>query len=237
MSERLTAPSAVILDIDGTLLVRSSAHLLSLAHTIGEWLGGPVGLEMRGERPVIAGRDVTGFVDAQVARVLLGDAVSPLARLHDFVNQYSTRFEADLAAGASAGDVVPGTGDCLATLAAAGVRLALGTGNASRVASAKLAAHGLGRWFEFDRDAGFGDWRADRGSVAAAAVRSLRATAGPSTWLVGDTAADVAAAKALGLTAVGVLSGAAGAGELAAAGADLVLASVSGLCDVAPGES
>jgi len=220
----------MLIDIDGTLLVESSDHLSALVTVLAERLGRPVIHSMRGERPVIDGVDVAGYVDAQVVRALLPGPVDP-ADLADVMDAYAERFERGLAGRTySAGRVVAHAPETLDALAAAGLRLGLSTGNAARVARAKLAAHlappaGFAA-DAFSADRGFGDRAADRRGVAAAGLRALALPA-DVVALVGDTTGDMDAAAAHGITGIGVLTGAASAAELRAAGAAHVVPSIA----------
>jgi phosphoglycolate phosphatase-like HAD superfamily hydrolase len=223
----------VLFDVDGTLAVGSSAHLAALVDTAWDVLALRVDVRMVGERPHIGGLDVTGWIDSQVVRMILdraqdegGPQLAPDALVERYVATYAER----LADGsAHAGRAVRGAADMLDRLASRGTQLGLVTGNAHGVARLKLAALGLDGWFSFDRDGGFGDWRESRAELPAAAAAELGVALGPQVWLVGDTCADMASARAAGLTAVGVRTGGDDEGELRAAGADLVLASVADL--------
>jgi phosphoglycolate phosphatase len=176
---------------------------------------------------------MTGYIDAQVARALLGEQVAAAPALAGFLDGYADEFLRDLAGGASPGELVRGVPETLSDCAAAGISLGLSTGNAARVARAKLTATGIERWFVFDPRAGFGDLADDRRGVAAAGVAGLAVTPSPTVWLIGDTPADMLAARAIGLTAVGVLTGAADARALRDAGANAILDSAAGVAALA----
>ena len=220
----------VLFDIDGTLLGRSSAHLPCLVQAVNDAFGATGRIEMQGERPFLDGRDVAGWTDAQVMRSMLAaiGRADDLGSMPPLMDSYATRFESALAEGASPGIVLPGVEDSLRRLATAGVQLGLVTGNAARVAEAKLRRVGLAAWFAFDGDAGFGDWREDRAALVPAALAALDLPASLQVALVGDTAADVGAARRSQLFAVGVETGAASAEELEAAGAFLVVSDLRG---------
>ena len=229
---REPGPRAVLLDIDGTLATGSSAHLAALLDAAWDVLGLRLELEMVGERPHIGGLDVTGWIDAQVLRMLIDRAGDAAARpsLQTLVERYVGTYAGRLDAGtAQVGKVVPGAAQVLERLESRGTPLGLVTGNVHGVARLKLAGLGLDRWFSFDRDAGFGDWRSSRADLPAAAAARLGVALGPEVWLVGDTRADMAGARGAGLTAIGVLTGGDDEEGLRAAGADLVLPSVAGL--------
>ncbi len=220
----------MLIDIDGTLLVESSDHLSALVAVLAERLGRPVMHAMRGERPVIDGVDVAGYVDAQVVRALMPGPLDP-GGMAAVMDAYADRFERGLADRTyGAGRLVPGAAHALDVLAASGLRLGLSTGNAARVARAKLTAHlpaPAGFADEaYSPDRGFGDRATDRRGVAAAGLRALALPAA-AVGLVGDTTGDMDAAAAHGITGIGVLTGAASAAELRSAGATHVVASIA----------
>lgn len=229
-------PSAVLFDIDGTLLVRSSPHLAVMAATLSDRLGRPVRVELRGERVFLDEREISGWVDSQIVRELLPETVG--RRLTDdevveVIDDYERRFEAALTPG-DAGVPVAGIEACLGRLHDAGVHLGLVTGNSAGIARRKLAQVGLERYFAYDPDLGFGSWRADRLECVDAAVAAVRATHGPGAVVItaGDTVSDMRAARAAGALGVGVLTGAATEAQLLDAGAWRVLPSAAGVADL-----
>lgn len=234
MAER---PAAVLFDIDGTLAVGSSGHLGALARAARATLELAVEFDVSGEAPHMNGVDVTGWIDAQLWRTLMaaaGEAPDDRDRLAQLVGHYTAGFTDWLESGGSAGTLVPGARETVLRLRDAGTRLALVTGNVHGVARAKLERLSLDEPFAFDPDAGFGDWRADRAELVPAALERLAVgpTERSSVALVGDTAHDMAAARAAGLIAVGVTTGARDATALRAAGATLVVESVARLGDL-----
>jgi phosphoglycolate phosphatase-like HAD superfamily hydrolase len=225
---------AVLFDIDGTLLIDSSAHLAILADTLARRVGGPVTIDLDGERPRLDGREISGWIDAQVVRFVLAKRLGPAvddADVHRVIEDYGNAYRSSIRSASSAGRPVDGAAPCLERLRSSGVRLGLVTGNASVVARAKLEAVGFASFFDFDPDLGFGDWRADRAAVARAAVQGLERAHGTvrAIAMVGDTATDMRAATGVGARAIGVSTGAASEGELVEAGATIVLASVADL--------
>lgn len=241
-ADRTGSGITVLCDVDGTLLTGSGTHLDALAAAAASVLAVPVPVALAGEVPVLAGIPVAGCVDAECFRMLATRAGVPVTAVTQaaFLDEYAHRHAALLAAGGSPGVLLPGVATTLATLAADGVQLALATGNAHRVAAAKLAACGIAGPFTFDPALGFGDTHPDRRAVVAAALAGAGAGAHPArraTVLVGDTAADMTAAWRNGVCAVGVTTGADSAARLYAAGAHLVLASFAELPDAltAPG--
>ena len=134
------------------------------------------------------------------------------------------------AAEGSAADEVhalPGAGAAIEALAAAGIRQSVLTGNIRPLAELKLGLAGLGKHLDLDVGA-YGDVHEVRAELVPVARQAAAAAygldfGGPLTVLVGDTPLDVAAALATGARAVGVATGSFPAGDLAAAGAHVVL--------------
>jgi len=196
-------------------------------------LGARADFDLDGEVPLLNGTVVSGWIDSQVWQLVCREQGLKLTKeLSDALNdEYADRYQALLASGVHPGTLLPGVHTALRALAAGGVRVALTTGNAHRIAAAKMAALGLGGWFTFDADAGFGDWRSDRTALVPAALAALNTRAGERAALVGDTSKDMLAANTHGLVAVGVTTGACDAAALRAAGAALILDS---LVELAP---
>jgi phosphoglycolate phosphatase len=140
------------------------------------------------------------------------------------------------------GRVLPGAAEALRELAARSnhrensdrsfvVVQSVLTGNLRPLAEVKLSALGLARYLDLDVGA-YGDVHEVRAKLvpvarAKAAAAYGVAFPGEATVIVGDTPYDVEAAVATGARAVGVASGATPARELAAAGADAVLADLA----------
>ena len=219
---------AVLFDIDGTLVRSSSAHLDALSAASIAVLGVPAGFVSGPDGMWLNGRPSAGFVDAQCFALLAAQARVPLTveLLAELNDVYASRYAELVALGADLGVVVDGVPELLSVLGVLGVRVALATGNSWRVAKLKLDALGIGHFFEFLPSGGFGDVLSDRLSVVRSAVDGL----GPvrqGVVLVGDTVADVRAGWANGLVAAGVTSGGVAAEVLEAAGAHVVLDSVT----------
>ncbi|HEX5827677.1 MAG TPA: HAD family hydrolase [Candidatus Limnocylindrales bacterium] len=236
-----TRPAAVLFDIDGTLLVRSSPHLAVIAATLSDRVGRRVRVELRGERVYLDDTEISGWVDSQIVRQVLphvlGRAVTD-DEVVEVIGEYEARFDAALRP-EDAGVPVPGIEGCLQRLHAAGVHLGLVTGNAAGIARRKLAQVGLDRFFGYDPDLGFGSWRADRLACVQAAVTGVRATHGADAVVLtaGDTTADMRAAAAAGALGIGVLTGAATEDRLLEAGAWRVLPSAAGIADLVEGSA
>jgi phosphoglycolate phosphatase len=157
----------------------------------------------------------------------LAGVANPRAHIDDFLAALGRR------AGALDGSVpaevhaLPGAAAAIATLAAAGIRQSVLTGNIRPLAAVKLDAAGFAEHLDLDVGA-YGDVHEVRAELVPVARQAARAAYGAdfnglSTVLVGDTPLDVAAALATGARAVGVATGSFGAADLAVAGAHAVL--------------
>ncbi len=126
--------------------------------------------------------------------------------------------------------VLPGAAALLAALSAApDTHLGLATGNFRDAAFMKLQHLGLADYFA---EGGFGDDAEGRPGIVRAAIARLEERLGASLpregiYMVGDTLADVEAARACGVVAVAVASGPHSPEALRAAGAAHVFASLS----------
>lgn len=208
----------ILWDIDGTILHCLRAHLRALDRTCQA---------LWGFRPKPLGRRAAGGTDLQVFRLLLADAGLPpsLADGAEVMATWAAALRDEVQR--DPGWVLPGVSALLARLYAAGIPLALATGNAAAAAYAKLAVHDLAGYFPVG---GFGDGTVERAELVAAALQQAAAHyalpagdgAGPPPLLVGDTPRDAAAAAANGCIPVGVATGAFRAAELRAAGCAVV---------------
>lgn len=233
--------TAVLFDIDGTLLANSSSHIQFLIDTVTAHTGASHEYELAAENPHIDGRNVSGFTDRQLLEHLVpGDDAHSRRWRERIMIDYPRRFADSVSRGmALTGDVIPGARTTLEVARRAGLALGLSTGNASTVARAKLAAADLDSDFLFTPDLGFGDRWAPREAVVRAAIVGLQGVRSPVTAaeevdpltiaLVGDTVSDMRSAVAHGLTPIGVLTGAATSEQLRRAGARHVLHSVQDL--------
>ncbi len=131
----------------------------------------------------------------------------------------------------SRGRAMPGAATTLAVLAAdAHVRQSLLTGNLREIARVKLEVFGLDGYVDFEAG-GYGADHTDRAElVHHAQDRATRHFGHPfdnaHTVLVGDTPNDVRAARAAGVHVIGIATGGSDVGQLRAAGAEAVLATL-----------
>lgn len=130
--------------------------------------------------------------------------------------------------------VLPGGLALVEALVATGRHaVGLATGNIEAGARLKLRPGGLDRHFRFG---GFGSDAGDRALLVARAIErgqaELAARGRPPApneeiFVLGDTEQDVAAARRVGVTAVGILAGSGVQEELRAAGPDLLVESMA----------
>lgn len=228
---RLFRPSAVLFDIDGTLVVGGNSHFRSLIHGLETVLGAPVDLRADGDLLLLDGQSIAGWVDFELwsaAARAVGKEMTPevMAQVETLAVAH---YRATVADGSYSGRVAPGAVELLDAVAVARIPYGLATGNVLGMAYAKLDAAGLATRFDYPERGGFGH-QPTRAAVAAAAAKAIGADPA-QTVLVGDTAGDMAAAAANGMTGIGVSFGAHSAERLTEAGAVHV---VDDLADLIP---
>ena len=197
---RWDAHDAYLFDIDGTLLrSRDRVHYDSFFAAVEHVLARPL---------VLDGVTLHGNTDPGILR----DAFR-LAELKDEQWRPSmSAIFAHMAEGVAARraelDLVmmPGVEETLAYLAGKGAALGVGTGNIESIGWIKVETVGLRKWFTFG---GFSDAHEVRSGMVGAALELARAQAGPeaSVCIVGDTPADVLAARVHGLPTIAVATG------------------------------
>jgi phosphoglycolate phosphatase-like HAD superfamily hydrolase len=220
-------PTVLLFDIDGTLLSAGGAGRRALERAFAGRCGTATPLhDVR-----FNGMTDPGIVRAGLER--LGrpvDAVLVTGILEDYVALLGDELERAQTL------VHPGVGDLLDALAdARHVAVGVGTGNLRAGAHLKLARAGLDRHFAFG---GFGSDHEDRAELlrigaARGAARLGVALDRCRLVVIGDTPLDVAAASAIGATALAVTTGGCARDELAGAGATWTFTDLSapGVCD------
>lgn len=216
-----SAPTAVLWDIDGTLLssggVSARAFLDAVKHVAGR-------------RPEGRGLDLGGRIDPEIAAVLLrsidaDEQLVPevLARLRESADSWADELRENVLA-------LPGVVDVLARLESAGVRQTVVTGNIEAVAMLKLHAAQLIPPID-PTLGGYGDSGTTRVEVASSALDRLSLAGWPrfldTCWIVGDTPRDLQCARALGIRCALVATGRHSLGSMANLGADLLLPSLA----------
>jgi phosphoglycolate phosphatase len=207
-------------DIDGTLLTTTRAGVPALEDGVEA---------VTGRRPSLSEMVTSGLTDRMIVRAVLDDmgADSSDAAVDAVLQVYVQALPERLAQ--KRGWVMAGVVELLEALAAREdtVNLLL-TGNMRGGAAAKLSAYGLDHFFD---DGGFGDDGFDRVDIATHLLARAEARWGREAaragLLIGDTPLDVACARAVGLRAVAVATGAHPVEELRACDPWLV-------CDVLP---
>lgn len=222
-------PTVVLFDVDSTLLNSGGAGRRALVRTFGG----------RYDRPdAFEGVSFAGRTDPWLFTTALETIGVPhdLRLLDALYLEYLEHLRDEVAASPSYA-ILPGVEEVLprvATLGGERLALGLGTGNMERGARIKLERGGLNRWFDFG---GFGsDHRLRPELIRIGASRGAARLGLPlaacRVVVVGDTPLDVAAAHAIGARCVAVATGRHGAAELEEAGAEQVLADLTG-ADVA----
>ncbi len=124
--------------------------------------------------------------------------------------------------------MLPGADHCLAALGKSGVLLGLVSGAMEGAARTKLIPANLNRFFIFGAYGSDSPDRAELTGIAIEKAARMHAHLTPAqVFVVGDTPRDVDAAREAGAVSVGVASGRYSVDELAKAGADHVLGSLT----------
>lgn len=217
----------LVFDIDGTLLLSGPVVHESFARSFERAAGVPARLD---------GMRFAGHTDRGIFAELHGRSGSAVPLDASF-EAFRTHYPADLERSyfeAEGPRLLPGVQELLDALAPrADIALSLGTGNIRESAYIKLRRFRLDGLFPVG---GFGCATADRAALVQRAIDDSRdhygaARLAPRPWVIGDTPADVAAAKACGASCVAVGT-AFGREELA--GADIFVQDLAELIDLAP---
>lgn len=220
----------VLFDIDGTLTTGSHCGSRSLEQAFFEAFGVERALD---------GISVHGNVDWVIVRQAAEacgqwpvERDAQRALVARMVARYIEIFEANV--GASPYRTLPGAAESVLAARGACEWVGLATGNAERSAHGKLRSAGLGALFT-GCVGGYGDEAETRAGVVELAIERARAAGGAGDALViGDTPADVRAARAAGAKVVCVATGKYDADELATSAPDGVFADLRELVRAAP---
>lgn len=183
---------AVLLDVDGTLIDSNPLHVLAWQRAFRRF-----GRQEEGSRIL----HLIGMGGDKLAPEILGDApAEDLARAKDlWIEEYSDKGLVDHA------EPLPGAADLLAELRRRGVRTALASSGEQRDIDSyveRLGGRGM-----FDELVSSDDVRASKPEPDIFALALERLGSPERAVVVGDTVWDVAAAAALGLPCVCVLTG------------------------------
>jgi phosphoglycolate phosphatase-like HAD superfamily hydrolase len=213
--------SAVLFDIDGTLLVTGGAGGAAWQRAFQE---------LHGVEANVAEHTDAGMTDPEIATIIFREVIGREGSQEERSRAIAAylRHLPETVAGSPGYTVMPGIEELLDRLIDGGALLGLVTGNIEAAAHIKLARAGLNRFFSFG---GYGSDSPDRVEVTRQALRrgelvSGGSLAGDASIAVGDTPRDVTAGHGAGLKVVGVATGRYKVEQLREAGADWALPTV-----------
>lgn len=217
-------PRLVLWDVDGTLVHTSGIGAAVFDRALEQVLGTLPAARIH----------MSGKTDPQIALEYLelmavGD---PDGRLPAVLEALEAEVAATASHLAETGRALPGVREVLARLGdEEGVYQTLLTGNTRANGAVKVTAFGLEPWLDLEIGA-YGSDNADRRELVPIALERARSLRGATvssadTWVVGDTANDLACARAGGARCLLVATGGSSFDDLAALGPDAVLADLS----------
>ncbi len=215
--------TAVLFDLDGTLVDPAGGITGGIAHALGAM-----------NLPVPDAEVLQAMIGPKLADALISIVGVPADQVDEVIAHYRKWYTGQ---GMAMSRVYPGIKELLTQLRADGVALAVATQKPEPLANTLLAHHGLDGFFHVIRGShadetlkpGDADYRPGKTEIIAAALRDLALlTDGDSqipAIMVGDRHQDVLGARGNGLECIGVAWGFAPDGELAAAGVAAVVRS------------
>jgi phosphoglycolate phosphatase-like HAD superfamily hydrolase len=214
-------PSAILFDIDGTLITTGGAGAVAWRRAFDELYGIPADIGQFSD---------AGMTDPEVGRrtfsAVIGREPEPreLAR----VMAIRLKYLPEAVAESKGYHVLDGVEELLPRLVDEGYLLGLTTGGTDSAAHIKLARANLARWFTFG---GYGSDSNDRTELTRRAIERAGMLLGMEldpkhVLVVGDTPLDIEAAHGARAVGVGVASGHFTVRQLDEAGADSVLESL-----------
>lgn len=213
---------AYLFDIDGTLLeCKDAVHYFAFCNVLSRIAGRPLtldGVVAHGNTDTGILRDV--FRLAGVAENLWRPRLPGIRRaMCDFVQAREKEVCAT---------VLPNVAQTLEHLRGRGAKLGVATGNLRVIGQIKLRRAGLLSAFDFE---GWSDGMETRAEVFRAAAAEARRMAGnqASMCVIGDTPADINAARQNGLSVIAVATGPYSAADLATNSPDLCIESLGEL--------
>ena len=211
-----------LFDIDGTLLhCRDAVHYFAFCEALKTLTGRALTLE---GVTAHGNTDVGILRDALKLAGMADDAWRPrLAEICAAMGRFVTERRGELDA-----EALPFVRETLEHLEARGAKLGVATGNLGVIGRIKLEHVDLMRFFTVE---GWSDCFETRAAVFAGAVLQMRAVVGKQAALcvLGDTPADVEAARANGLPVIAVATGVYSREELLTAGPELCVGSLAEL--------
>ena len=191
---------AYLFDIDGTLLrSRDRIHVNSFFSSVRAVLGRELELE---------GVIISGNTDPGILRDAFRLAKLEEAHWQPHLARILEEMRTEVAARRAEMKLVmmPGVEEMLAYLQKKGAALGVATGNLESIGWLKIEVLGLRHWFTFG---GFSDHYDVRSQMIAHAIEEAHRHAGPESTVcvVGDTPADISAARANGLPTIAVATG------------------------------
>lgn len=197
---RWDAQDAYLFDIDGTLLrCRDRIHVDSFLSSVRAVMGREL---------VLDGVTLSGNTDPGILRDAFRLASLDDAHWHPHREAILQQMRDDVAARRLEMriDKMPGVDEVLQHLHGKGAAIGLATGNLESIGWLKIEFLGLRHWFAFGGFSDHFESRADMIAHAAARAREIRGAAA-SVCVVGDTPADISAARANGLCTIAVATG------------------------------
>lgn len=222
----MTAPKAILWDIDGTMLRAWGAGVTCFTEALSTVTGLPF--------PTGA-LDMGGRTDSDIARRLLvaadvpGDHDEIADRLLAEVISVYTAREAEFAARTT---VLDGVAEALTAFDGHPVVQTVVTGNVQPVARMKVTAADVHHHLRLDLG-GFGSDHLIRSELVRTSCRRIADRVGPvapeHTWIIGDTPRDLDSARAAGVRCILVATGTFAIDRLDGLGADDVLPDLTDL--------
>ena len=196
-------PLLVLFDVDGTLFL---THDALSGQALRETLEEHFGVDL--PEDAIERISHTGQTSLKIARLVLHDAGlddhALDAGLQAWCPEFAARYLELLGhADTSTWEAAPGAAAALSRLQAAGLRLALWTGNPEPMARARMKLLGLDAYFPEGQGA-FGCDSESRGELLDLARERAGGWRAAETVAVGDTVRDVEAARATGIRSIAV---------------------------------
>ena len=197
---RWDAADAYLFDIDGTLLnSHDGVHYNAFQNAVKHFFGVPPNFD----RVPLHGNTDPGIIRAVLRQSGIDEADID-AKLAPMMRAMCVEVEQN-AAGMRP-EVCPSIEDLIQRLQSAGKLLAVASGNLEPIAWKKLEASGLRRFFAFGS---FSDQRELRSDIIRWGVEQARRRLSPdaTVYVVGDTPADIVAARTVGVPVIAVATG------------------------------